>query len=101
MQSKNDNIEIMINGEADEVIKELSKSIKKRYQNNFKLLKGSYFVFDYVNLLSYKYHKINPNSGVPYIDSKINKYILSIKKLAFKTLKKRIKTGRNKSSTIK
>ena len=86
MQSENDNIEIMINGEADEVIKELSKSIKKRYQNNFKLLKGSYFVFDYVNLLCYKYHKINPNSGVPYIDSKINKYILSIKKIAFKTL---------------
>ena len=29
--------------------------------------KGSDFVFDYVQLLYYKFHKINPNQG-PYID---------------------------------
>ena len=34
MHSKSDNIEIMINNEADEVIKELFDSIKNRYQNN-------------------------------------------------------------------
>ena len=34
MHSKSDNIEIMINDEADEVKKELFDSLKKRYQNN-------------------------------------------------------------------
>ena len=35
MHSKSDNIEIMMNNEADEVIEELFKSLKKSYQNNF------------------------------------------------------------------
>ena len=37
--SKSDNIEIMINDRADEVIKELFKSLKDRYQNNLNRLK--------------------------------------------------------------
>ena len=41
----------MINDEADEVIKQLSDSLKNRYQNNFESIKGSEFVFDYVQLL--------------------------------------------------
>ena len=36
MHLKNDNIEIMINNEADEVIEELFGSLKNRYQNNLK-----------------------------------------------------------------
>ena len=32
-------------------------------------MKGSEFVFDYVYLLYYKCHKINPNCGGSYIDS--------------------------------
>ena len=32
-------------------------------------MKGSAFVFDYVNLLCYKCHKINPNRGGSYTDS--------------------------------
>ena len=34
MHSKGDNIEIMINDEADEVTEELFDSLKNRYQNN-------------------------------------------------------------------
>ena len=34
MHPKSDNIEIMINEEADQVIKELFDSLKIRYQNN-------------------------------------------------------------------
>ena len=41
MHSKNDNIEIMINNEADEVTKELFYSLKNRYQNNLESMKGS------------------------------------------------------------
>ena len=69
IHSKSDNIEIMINDEADEVIKELFDSLKNRYQNNLESMKGSEFVFDYVQLLYYKCHKINPNRGGSYIDS--------------------------------
>ena len=52
MHSKNDNIEIMINDEADEVIKELLDSLKNRYQNNSELMKGTELVFDYIQLCS-------------------------------------------------
>ena len=69
MHSKSDNIKIMINDEADEVIKELFDSLKNRYQNNLELMKGSDFVFDYNHLFYYKCHKINPNCGGSYIDS--------------------------------
>ena len=68
MHSKSDNIEIMINDEADEVIKELFDSLKNRYQNNLQWIEGSDFVFDYVHLLYYKYHKVNLNRGRSYID---------------------------------
>ena len=54
MHSKSDNIEIMINDKADEIIEELFKSLHNRYQNSLeKLIKGSESVFDYVQLLYY------------------------------------------------
>ena len=61
MHSKNENIEIMVNDEADEVIKELFDSLKNRY--NLESMKVSEFVFNYVHLLYYKCHKINANHG--------------------------------------
>ena len=68
MHSKSDNIEIEINDEADEVIEKLFDSLKNRYQNNLELMKGSEFVLDYVELLCYKYYKINPICVGLYID---------------------------------
>ena len=67
MHSKLDNIEIGINNEADEIVKELS--LKNRYQNNLKSMKGSEFIFDYVQLKYYNCHKINPNRCGSYLDS--------------------------------
>ena len=61
MMKESDNIKIIINDEADEVIEELFKSLKNRYQNNLESMKGNEFVFDYVHLLYYKCHKINLN----------------------------------------
>ena len=69
MHSKSDNIEMMISDEADEVIKKLFDSLKNRYQNNLESMKGSEFVFDYVQLLYSKCHKINLNRDGLYIDS--------------------------------
>ena len=66
---KGDNIEIMISDEADEVVKEVFDSLKNRYQNNLEPMKGSEFIFDYIQLLCYKCHKINANRGGSYIDS--------------------------------
>ena len=50
MRSKSDNIEIIMNDKADEVIEELFDSLKSRYQNNLESIKDSEFVFDYVHL---------------------------------------------------
>ena len=51
MHLKRDNIDIMINDEADEVIKDLFDSLKNRYQNNLESIKDSKFVLDNVHLL--------------------------------------------------
>ena len=59
----------MINDEADEVIKKHFDSLKNRYQNNSESMKSSDFVFDYVQLLYHKCHKINLNRGGSYINS--------------------------------
>ena len=69
MHSKSDNIEIMINDEADEALKQFLDSLKNRYQNKLESMNSSEFVLDYVHLLYYKCHKINPGCGGPYIGS--------------------------------
>ena len=69
MHSKSDIIEIMINDEADEVVKELFDSVKNRYHNNLESVEASNFVFDYVHLFYYKCHIINTSRGGSYIDS--------------------------------
>ena len=58
MHSKSDNIEIMMNDKVEAIIQELFDSLKNRYQNNLKSMKGSEFVFDYVQFLYYKCHKM-------------------------------------------
>ena len=63
MYSQSGNIEMMINNVADEVTKNLFKLLKNRYQNNLEWIKGSEFVLDYVDLMYYKYCKINLNCG--------------------------------------
>ena len=60
---------ILISDESDEVIKELFDSLKIRYQNDLESMKASDFVFDYVYLMYYNCHRINPNVGGSYIDS--------------------------------
>ena len=49
--SKSVNIQIIINAEADEV------------KNNLQSIKGNEFIFNYVHLMYYKCHKVNPNHG--------------------------------------
>ena len=69
MHSKSDDIEIMINDQADEIITELFNSLKIRCQNNLASMKGSEFFLNYFHLLYYRCHKINLNHCGSYIDS--------------------------------
>ena len=69
MDLKSDNIGIIVNDRADEVIKERFKSLKTKYQNDLESMKDSEFVIDYAHLLYYKCHKISLNRGGSYIDS--------------------------------
>ena len=59
----------MMNDKADEIIEDLFDSLKNKYKNNLGSVRSSKFVFDYVQLLYYKYHKMNPNRGWSYINS--------------------------------
>ena len=70
LYSKSDDIEIMINDKADEVIEELFKSLLSRYQIGLETsMKGSTFIIDCVHLLYYKRHKINFKRDGSYVDS--------------------------------
>ena len=67
MHPKNYNIEIMSHNKADEVIEELFESRLSRYLIGLETpVKGSDFIFDCVDLLYYKCHKINVNCGGSY-----------------------------------
>ena len=60
----------MMGNERDEIIDELFESLLQRYQEGLEeSVKGSEFVFDSIDLLYYKLHKISLNRGGSYIDS--------------------------------
>ena len=60
----------MQGSETDKVIEELFESLLQKYQSGLQeIMKGSEFIFDSVDLLYYKLHKISLNRGESYIDS--------------------------------
>ena len=60
----------MMDYETDEIIEELFKSLLQRYQEGLEeSMRGSEFVFDSVDLLHYKFDKINLNRGGSYMES--------------------------------
>ena len=70
MHAKIDNIEIMIGSRTDEIIEDLFKSLRKRYQESLEeSMKGSEFVFDGVIALHNDFNKISLSRGKSYIDS--------------------------------
>ena len=73
MQSKNDNIEVMIYDNVNEII-EIFDSLFFRYQIGIGTpMKGSDFIFDGVTLLYRNYHKIHFKLGASYIVSRLDK----------------------------
>ena len=67
MHSNSDNIEITINDKTGKVIEKRFKLFLNRYQNDLEtIMRGSDFIIDFVNLLCYKCHKRNLNTGGSY-----------------------------------
>ena len=70
MHSRDNNIEFMICDNANEVFKELFKSLLNRYEIWLETsMIGSDFTFDCVYLLCYKCHKVIQICDGPYVDS--------------------------------
>ena len=84
MHSKNDNIKIMISDEADEVMKKLFDSLKNRYQNNLKSMKGSEFVCNlnhggsYIHSLDWIKSKKATINPINKNDNKCFQYALTV-----------------------
>ena len=70
MHSRRGNIKFTSYNDANEVVDELFESLCSRYQENAETsMRGSDFIFESVQLLYYKCHKINFKHGGSYIDS--------------------------------
>ena len=70
MHTKSDNEEFMNGSDTDEIIKELFKSLLRRYRENLiEKMRDSDFAFDGVNFVYYDFNKISINKGRSYIDS--------------------------------
>ena len=60
MYSKSDNFEVMMGGNTNEIIRNLFNSILRRYHGGLhESMRGSEFVFDYVESLNYMFHKVD------------------------------------------
>ena len=65
MHSKSNNIEFMSHDNENEVVDELLESLLSKYQIGLEIsMRGRDFIFDLVQLLIYKCHKINLNMVV-------------------------------------
>ena len=70
MHSKSNNLEFMLHDNVNKVVNDLLESFLSRCQISLETsMRGSDFIFDSVQLFSYKFHKINFKRGGSYIDS--------------------------------
>ena len=70
MHSTSGNIKFTSYNDANEVVNEVFESLCSRYQGNLETsMRGSDFIFDSVQLMYYKCHKVNFRHGDSYIDS--------------------------------
>ena len=70
MQTKSNNVEIMIGSEIDEIIKDLIESFLQIYQEGLEeSMGGSEFVYDSVDVLYYHLNKVSLSRAGSYIYS--------------------------------
>ena len=61
------NVSIMQGRDASDILKELFESFLHDYQEKLKTIKGSDFVFESVDRLDYKLHRVRLKRGGSYI----------------------------------
>ena len=64
-----DNVSIMQGEDTNAIIREIFRSFLHNYQQELKMIKGSDFVFESVDLMDYKLHRVRLNRGGSYIKS--------------------------------
>ena len=64
-----DNVSIMQSEDTNAIIREIFKSFLHNYRQELKIIKGSNFVFESVDLLDYKLHRVRLNRVGSYIKS--------------------------------
>ena len=70
MHSSSSNMKFTSYSDANEVVDELFLSCRMKYQGNLETsMRGSYFIFDSVQLMYYKCPKVDFRRGGSYIDS--------------------------------
>ena len=63
------NKSIMRGSDTDDIIRELFRSFLHNYQEELKIIKGSDFVFESVELMDYKLHRVRLRRGRSYVKS--------------------------------
>ena len=64
-----DNVSIMQGKDTNDIIREVFDSFLCNYQKELKIIKESDFVFESVDLLDYKLHRVRLKRGGSYIKS--------------------------------
>ena len=64
-----DNVSIMRGSDTDYIIREIFRSFLRNYQEALKIIKGSDFVFESVELVDYKLYSVHLRRGGSYIKS--------------------------------
>ena len=72
MYSMSDNIRFTSYNNVNEVVNEFFEPLLTEYQDNLEVsMRGSAFIFNAIQLLHYKYLKVNFKHGGSYIDSPV------------------------------
>ena len=64
-----DNVSVMRGSDTNDIIRELFRSFLRYYQEELKIIKGSNFVSETVELMDYKLHRVRLRRGGSYIKS--------------------------------
>ena len=70
MHSRSENMKFTSYNDANEIVDELVESLRLRYQRSLETsMRGSDFIFASVQMMYYKFHKVNFNLGDSFRDS--------------------------------
>ena len=64
-----DNVSIMRGSDTDYIIRKMFRSFLRNYQEELKIIKGNHFVFESVELVDYKLHRVRLRRGGSYVKS--------------------------------